>query len=111
MEKQLSMMEVKEGEEIAMMLVSQLLPGSGYFKLLAKKKHDNSFEWVHFVERLDKKKENVYRGEVKHEAELLTVVDIMNRNLTKILGPLAEMKPGHADFYSVFGKIQPTTDV
>lgn len=72
---------------------------------------NGSYEWVHFVERLDKKKENVYRGDVKHEAELLTVVDIMNRNLTKIFGPLAEMKPGQADFYSAFGKITPTTDL
>jgi hypothetical protein len=104
------MMNIEAGEEIAMMLVSQLVPGSGYYKLLAKKKKDNSFEWVHFVERLDKKKEKVYRGQVKNEAELLTVVEIMNRNLTKIFGPPAEMKPGQADFYSAFGKIDPATD-
>lgn len=39
------------------MLVSQLVPGSGYFKILTKKKKDNTFSWVHFVHRLDKKKE------------------------------------------------------
>jgi hypothetical protein len=73
------MLKIESGEEIAMMRVSQLVPGSGFFKLLAKKKKNGNFEWVHFVERLDKRKENVYTGELKNEAELMTVLEIMNR--------------------------------
>jgi hypothetical protein len=104
------MLNIESGEEIALMLVSQLVPGSGYFKLLAKKKKNSHFEWVHFVERLDKRKENVYTGEVKNEAELMTVLEIMNRNLTKLFGPGAEMKPGLPEFFSDMGKVNPATD-
>lgn len=104
------MLNIESGEEIVMMLVSQLVPGSGYFKMLAKKKRNGHFEWVHFVERLDKKKENVYRGEVKHEAELVTVLEIMNRNLMKLFGPNAEMKAGQPEFFSTLGNMNPATD-
>lgn len=34
------MLNIESGEEIAMMLVSQLVPGSGFFKLLAKKENE-----------------------------------------------------------------------
>lgn len=49
-------MNVEKGEEIAMMCVSQLLVGTGFYKFLSKRKVDKKYEWVHFVERMDKKK-------------------------------------------------------
>jgi hypothetical protein len=103
-------MRVAKGEEIAMMLMSQMLIGTGIYKFLAKKRIDNKYEWAHFVERMDKRKENVYRGEAKDLSELNLVLDIMNRNLVKTFGPLAEMKPGRADYSSMHGKMTPGTD-
>ena len=98
------MLNIGKGEEIAMMCISGLLPQNGYYKFLAKRKADGKYEWVHFIERLDKRKENVYRGDVKGENELKQVLEIMNRNLIKFFGSAAEMKPGKADIYTTDGK-------
>jgi hypothetical protein len=100
-----AVMNVEKGEEIAMMCVSQAIPNHGYYKFLAKKKTDDTFEWAHFIERFDKRKENVYRGHVDRPDQLLTVLDIMNRNLVKTFGASAEMKSGDYDIYSAFGKM------
>ena len=78
-----AILNVEKGEEIAMMCVSQFVVGSGHFKFLVKKKKDRKFEWAHFVERADKKKENVYRGEAVDLEQLKLVLDIMKRNLIK----------------------------
>ena len=101
---------VEKGEEIAIMCVSQFIPGTGYYKFLAKKRKDKKYEWVHFVERVDKRKEKVYRGEAADIEQLKLVLDIMNRNLVKVFGPLAEMKTGTADYYSAHGKMKPASD-
>ena len=93
-----------------MMCVSQLLVGTGYYKFLSKRKADKKYEWVHFVERADKRKENVYRGETADMEHLKLVLEIMNRNLVKTFGPLAEMKTGAADYYSAHGKMNPASD-
>ena len=98
------MLNISKGEEITMMCVSRLLPQNGYYKFLAKRRADGKYEWVHFIERIDKRKENVYRGDVKDKEELKQVLDIMNRNLVKFFGAAAEMKPGKADMYSIDGK-------
>jgi hypothetical protein len=105
-----AMMNIEKGEEIAMMCVSQALPNHGYYKFLAKKKVDDTCEWVHFIERFDKRKEKVYVGHVASADQLLTVLDIMNRNLVKTFGVSAEMKSGHFDIYSAFGKTGSATD-
>jgi hypothetical protein len=101
---------VSKGEEIAMMCISGLLVGTGYYKFLAKKRIDKKYEWAHFVERLNKRKENFYRGEAKDLAELNMVFGIMNRTLIKTFGPLAEMKPAATDYYSEHGKMSPAND-
>ena len=105
-----AIINVEKGEEIAVMCVSQFIPGTGYYKFLAKKRKDKKYEWAHFIERQDKRKEGVYRGDVKDMKQLMMVLDIMNRNLIKIFGPLAEMKTGSADFYSEYGKMNPARD-
>ena len=92
---QQAMMKIDKGEEIAKMLVSSYISGTGYYKLLSKQKADKTFEWVHFTERVNGNKENVYRGNTTTAAELETVIEIMNRNLLKIFGPAAEMKSGN----------------
>ena len=101
--KELAMMNINKGEEIASALVSEHIPGTGRYKFLAKKKTNGNYEWAHFTERDSGLKENVYRGEVKNEQELKTVIGIMNRNLTRIFGPNAEMKPGQAEYRSIMG--------
>jgi hypothetical protein len=105
-----AIMNIEKGEEIAMMCISQALPNHGYYKFLAKKKVDNTFEWAHFIERFDKRKEAVYRGHVDSADQLLTVLEIMNRNLVKTFGASAEMKSGNFDIYSAFGKMSGATD-
>ncbi len=104
------MMKVEKGEEIAMMCISQAIPNHGYYKFLAKKKINDTFEWIHFNERFDKRKENVYQGHVESPEKLLMVLDIMNRNLVKTFGPNAEMKNGKADIATVHGKMDGATD-
>lgn len=100
---QFAVMNIEKGEEIISTLVSGHIEGTGRYKFLAKKRKDNKYEWAHFVERDNGLKEKVYRGEVNSETELKTVLDIMNRNLTKIFGPTAEMKQGIHEFRSLPG--------
>ena len=88
------LLSIDKNEEIIYALVSSYISGTGYYKLLAKQKVDKTFEWVHFTERVNGDKENVYRGHTNTKAELDMVLEIMNRNLTKIFGSKAEMKQG-----------------
>lgn len=101
---QLAVMNIEKGEEIIKALVSGHIVGTGRYKFLAKKRKDKKYEWAHFVERDNGLKEKVYKGEVKNEAELKLVLDIMNKNLVKIFGPQAEMKQGIPEFRSLMGK-------
>lgn len=100
---QLAVMNIVKGEEFVMGVVSGLIPGTGRYKFLAKKKKNNQYEWAHFTERENGLKENVYRGEVKTEQELKLVLEIMNKNLKKIFGSTAEMKNGIPEFRSLLG--------
>lgn len=101
--KPIPMLSIDKGEEIIHGLVSGYIPGTGYYKFLSKQKTDSTFAWVHFVERVNGNKENVYRGEVKTKAELNTVLEIMNGNLTRIFGPAAEMKTGKSEVSTITG--------
>ncbi len=97
-------MNVEKGEEIAVAVVSGSIPGTGRYKFLAKKKKNGQYEWAHFTERENGLKESVYREEVKTEAELKLVLEIMNKNLKKVFGHNAEMKNGIPEFRSLMGK-------
>jgi len=100
----LAIMNLCKGEEIAAMMMSAQIPGTGHYKLLAKKRVDGKFEWAHFVQRTNGYKEKMYKGEVETEDELKILIDIMNKTLVRIFGPNAEMKPGKPSFYSLDGK-------
>jgi hypothetical protein len=108
--QQAAILKIEEGEEIVLMHTSVLVPEHGFFKLLAKKRKDGKIEWAHFVQRAGQLKENVYRGEVEDEKQLQKVLEIMNRNLTRIFGPLAEMKAGNPEFSAGFGKMGMASD-
>jgi len=45
-EKIQAMMNVGKDEQIAGMWISKHIPGTGYYKLLAKEKKDGTCEWV-----------------------------------------------------------------
>ncbi len=100
---QFAVMNIEKGEEIAIAVVSGIIPGTGRYKFLAKKKKNGEYEWAHFVERDNGNKEKVYRGEVKTEEELKLVLSIMNKNLKKIFRDKAEMKEGIPEFRSLMG--------
>ena len=100
---QFAVMNIEKGEEVISALVSGHIAGTGRYKFLAKKRKDKKIEWAHFVERDNGLKEKVYRGEVNSESELKLVLEIMNKNLTKIFGPNAEMKQGSPEFRSLLG--------
>lgn len=98
-----AIMNIDKGEELSIAVVSGKIPGTGRYKFLSKKKTNGVYEWAHFTERDNGAKENVYRGEVKSEKELQLVLEIMNRNLKKIFGDIAEMKEGIPEFRSLLG--------
>jgi len=100
---QFAVMNVDKGEELVAALVSGPIAGTGRYKFLAKKRKDKKIEWAHFVERDNVSKENVYRGEVNNDEELKLVLEIMNKNLSKIFGSNAEMKQGIPEFRSLMG--------
>ena len=100
----IAIINVNEGEEIASTLMSSHIAGTGYYKFLAKKRKDGKYEWAHFVQRDSGKKEGIYKGEAENEEQLKLIVDIMNRNLVRIFGSLAEMKTGNPSFYNLGGQ-------
>jgi hypothetical protein len=100
----LAIMNLCRGEEIAAMMMSEQIPGTGHYKLLAKKRVDGKFEWAHFIQRSNGYKEKMYKGEVSSEDELKMIINVMNKTLVRIFGPVAEMKPGKPSFYSLDGK-------
>jgi hypothetical protein len=99
-----AVMEVNAGEEIAGMWATPTIPGSGYYKLLAKKKTDGTYEWAHFIQREDGRKERVMRGTVDNKEQLDLVVEIADRNLRKIFGPAFGLRMADADMLTLDGK-------
>lgn len=98
-----AIMNVNKGEEIAATLMSEEITGTGYYKFLAKKRMDGKYEWAHFVQRINGHKEKMYRGEAENAEHLNLVIEVMNRNLTKVFGPRAVMKAGNPHFYNLLG--------
>jgi hypothetical protein len=101
--KPVPMLSIDKGEEIVHALVSAYIPGTGYYKFLSKQKTDQTFAWVHFVERVNGSKENVYRGEAGSKEVLEKALELMNRNLLRIFGAAAEMKPGKTEVKTTMG--------
>lgn len=98
-----AVMNIETGEQISIAVVSGHIPRTGRYKFLAKKKKNGHYEWAHFTERDNGSKENVYRGEVKTEKEIKSVLEIMNKTLKRIFGANAEMKQGIPEFRSIMG--------
>lgn len=83
---QMAVMTLEEGEEILAGRATAHIPQVGIYKLLAKKKADDTIEWAHFVERDNGLKEKVMRGTVNSLVEFDIVIDTVNDNLRRIFG-------------------------
>lgn len=105
-----AMMRIEEGETIAGMWVTPLIPNIGVYKLLAKRKIDGTCEWVHFLQRTDGTKHSAFSGTVESEEELQNVIDAVNRTLARLFDPTVQLKEGEPNFYSLDGtKLDGTT--
>jgi hypothetical protein len=99
-----AVMNIEKGEEIAGVWVTPNIPGTGCYKLIAKKKKDGACEWAHFVQRDTGLKERVFRGTVENEAALKDVLEIMDANLLKTFGRHIQLKPADTDMYTLDGQ-------
>jgi hypothetical protein len=105
--QQQAVMTLEAGEEIAGMWITAPVPGSGWYKLIAKKKTDGRYEWAHFIHRPDGSRTVLMRGETETREQLDTVVEIANRNLSRIFGPAFTLMTAGVDVYSLEGKKGP----
>jgi hypothetical protein len=99
---QMAVMTIEKGEEILDGHATAGIPQVGVYKLLAKKKMDDTIEWAHFVERDNGVKEKVIRGTVKSLDELDIVIDTVNKNLRRIFG--VTMQPVEYEVRTLDGK-------
>lgn len=103
-----ALMQIEPGEEFAGGWVTPHIPQVGIYKLIAKRKKDGSVAWVHFVQRDDGRKENVYRGDVNDVAWLAQAVTALNNALRTAYGPGVQLLPAAADTYLPDGTPLPT---
>jgi hypothetical protein len=98
-----ALMAVEKGEEIAGTWTTPVVPEIGFYKLLAKRRTDGVCEWVHFVQRADGRKDNVYRGTVENKERLADVVSAINNSLRTAYGPLVQLRLAEAEIAFVDG--------
>ena len=103
--REMAVMTIDEGEEIAGAWISPYIKEVGIYKLLAKKNKDDSYEWVNFIQRLNGDKDIVLRGAAKDEAQLNEVLEMANGNMQRIFG--VTLQPAGADMYTLDGKGTP----
>jgi len=92
--KSQAVMHIERGEELAGMWATPQMPQIGVYKLIAKKRADGKFEWVHFQHRQDGTRKVLFRGELESRARIAEVVDATNRTLTRVYGVVMQV----ADF-------------
>jgi hypothetical protein len=103
MKKIQAIMEVYEGEEIAGMWVTPYIKGTGFYKLISKKRKDGKYEWAHFVQREDGVKEKVFTGEVDSHEQLLMLHSIISKQLSKIFGEHITLEKATYEMYTIDG--------
>ena len=103
--REMAMMSIDKGEEIAGAWITPYIPEVGMYKLLAKKKKDGTFAWVHFIQRLNGNKDIVFRGEAKDQAQLDTLLEVANGKLQAIFN--VRLQPADADMYTLDGNASP----
>ena len=103
--REMAVMAIDEGEEIAGAWITPYIPDVGMYKLLAKKKKDGTFAWVHFIQRLNGNKDIVFRGEAKDEAQLNELLEVANGKLQAVFK--VTLQPADADMYTLDGNSSP----
>ena len=103
-----ALMSVEKGEEIAGTWTTPMVPEIGFYKLLAKRRTDGVCEWVHFVQRANGSKDNVYRGTVESKERLADVVWAINNSLRTAYGPLIQLHPAETEVSFVDGVVTGT---
>ncbi|MCC6298300.1 MAG: hypothetical protein IT314_03310 [Anaerolineales bacterium] len=103
--REMAVMTIDEGEEIAGAWITPYIPEVGMYKLLAKKKKDGTYAWAHFIQRLNGNKEILFRGEAKDLAQLNEVLEVANGKLQAIFR--VTLQPADADMYTLDGKSPP----
>lgn len=81
-----AIMEVHAGEEFVGGWVTPHINGTGLYKLVAKKRRDGKIEWTHFIQRDNGVREPVFNGTVDSTAQLQTVLELANKNLSHTFG-------------------------
>lgn len=82
----LAVMNVDKDEEIVGGWATAHIPGTGIYKLIAKKRVDGVIEWAHFIQRDSGAKEVIFRGEAAARSQLDTVIEVANENLHRLFG-------------------------
>ncbi len=100
----MAIMNIEKGEEILGGWITPHIPEIGIYKLLAKKKVDQTVEWAHFVQRDDGRKDSLYRGTVENVDRISDVIKAINNALHKAYGPDISLRPADADVYSINGQ-------
>ena len=101
---QQAIMHIQKGEEIAGVWVTPQIPETGFYKFMAKKKRDGTYEWAHFIQRDNGEKDRILRGSTKNEEELKLVLEIATQNLRKTFGVHIALIPAETDVYTLDGK-------
>ena len=99
---QLAVMNVEKGEEIVGGWATPHIPQVGVYKLLAKKRKDGVIEWAHFIQRDNRLKDRVMRGEANSREQLDIVLEVANKNLLKLFG--VTLQATDYDMYTLDGK-------
>lgn len=99
---QAAVMTIDEGEEILAGRATAHIPEVGIYKILAKKKVNDTIEWAHFVERDNGLKEKVMRGTVNSLDEFDIVIDTVNNTLRRIFG--VTMQPAEFEVRTLDGR-------
>ncbi|MCE7904574.1 MAG: hypothetical protein DYG87_02105 [Anaerolineae bacterium CFX3] len=97
-----AVMNVNEGEEIVGGWATAPIPGTGAYKLLAKKRKDGVIEWAHFIQRASGVKKVIFRGEAVSRQQLDVVIEIANENLKRLFG--VSLQAVEYDMYTLDGK-------
>ncbi len=104
-----SIMSIDKGETIVGGWATPLIPGTGFYKMLAKKRIDGVIEWAHLLERENGVKQVLSRGEIRSEEELQSVLDALNSAFAKVFVHGVQLALGGLCFYTLDGREFPET--
>mgnify|MGYP001765681291 CR=1 FL=1 len=102
-----AVMNLEAGEELAGCWVSPSIPGTGSYKLIAKKMADGVYAWAHFIQRADGRRDVVLRGTAESQQQLDLVVATADRNLRRFFGPAFGLEPAELTTSTLDGKEAP----